>query len=62
MLPLGFFQFTLAAAMGAALTALEEVPEQALSPDLKGDLWLAWVRLVALALEQRNKAYSEQFE
>jgi hypothetical protein len=28
MLPLGFFQFTLAAAMGAALTALEEVPEQ----------------------------------
>jgi hypothetical protein len=52
MPPLCFFQYVLDCAISAALTAQDEVFERKLNPDLKGDLWLAWVRLVILAVEE----------
>jgi hypothetical protein len=51
MQPLAFFRYVLASAASAALTTQAEMLERKLTPDLKGDLWLAWVRLVALAVE-----------
>jgi hypothetical protein len=42
----------------AAAAALEEMPGQAFAPGLKGDLWLAWVRLLQLTLEETGTKVS----
>jgi hypothetical protein len=52
MQPLVFVQYVLRGAMGAALSALDEIPERRLTSELEGDIWLAWIRLLALAIEE----------
>jgi hypothetical protein len=52
MSPLGFFGFMLDLAMGAASTAIAEIPGREFGPEIKGDMWLVWVRLIVVAVSQ----------
>jgi hypothetical protein len=50
--PLRLFDVILNLAIGAAQAAIAEIPRREFGPDVKGDLWLAWVALIALAVKQ----------
>lgn len=41
--------------MAAALLVLDEIEEKRIAPDLKRDMWCAWVELIAQALRRLGK-------